>query len=130
LNILPKAALIFKFVTQIVNYKAMNIGDNIKRVREAKNFTQKEVIMAIDMGAAMYSRIESGKIEPSLTTLEKIAKALGVSLVELIQSDESLSDVNSVDKSLMEKVWLMEALNDEERKIIYTMLDAFIGKKN
>jgi hypothetical protein len=30
----------------------------------------------------------------------------------------------------MEKVWLMEALNDEERKIIYTMLDAFIGKKN
>jgi transcriptional regulator with XRE-family HTH domain len=108
----------------------MNIGDNIKRVREAKNLTQKEVIMAIDMGAAMYSRIESGKIEPSLTTLEKIAKALGVSLVELIQSDESLSDVNSVDKSLMEKVWLMEALNDEERKIIYTMLDAFIGKKN
>jgi len=127
---LPKAALIFKFVTQIVNYKAMNISDNIKRVREAKNLTQKEVIMAIDMGAAMYSRIESGKIEPSLTTLEKIAKALGVSLVELIQSDESLSDVNSVDKSLMEKVWLMEALNDEERKIIYTMLDAFIGKKN
>lgn len=119
----------FKFVAQIVNYKAMNIGDNIKRVREAKNLTQKEVIMAIDMGAAMYSRIESGKTEPSLTTLEKIAKALGVSLVELIQSDESLSDVNSVDKSLMEKVRLMEALNDEERKTIYTMLDAFIGKK-
>lgn len=113
----------------MVNYKAMNIGDNIKRVREAKNLTQKEVIMAIDMGAAMYSRIESGKTEPSLTTLEKIAKALGVSLVELIQSNESLSDVNSVDKSLMEKVRLMEALNDEERKTIYTMLDAFIGKK-
>ena len=113
----------------MVNYKAMNIGDNIKRVREAKNLTQKEVIMAIDMGAAMYSRIESGKTEPSLTTLEKIAKALGVSLVELIQSDESLSDVNSVDKSLMEKVRLMDALNDEERKTIYTMLDAFIGKK-
>ncbi len=113
----------------MVNYKAMNIGDNIKRVREAKNLTQKEVIMAIDMGAAMYSRIESGKTEPSLTTLEKVAKALGVSLVELIQSDESLSDVNSVDKSLMEKVRLMEALNDEERKTIYTMLDAFIGKK-
>lgn len=129
LNILLKAALIFKFVAQIVNHKAMNIGDNIKRVREAKNFTQKEVIMAIDMGAAMYSRIESGKTEPSLTTLEKIAKALGVSLVELIQSDESLSDVNSVDKSLMEKVRLMEALNGEERKTIYTMLDAFIGKK-
>jgi len=27
------------------------------------------------------------------------------------------------------KGWLMEALSDEERKTIYTMLDAFIGKK-
>ena len=107
----------------------MDIGSNIKRVREAKNLSQKEVITAIDMGAAMYSRIESGKTEPSLSTLEKIAKALGVSLVELIQTDESMNDVNSVDKSLMEKVRLMEALNDEERKTIYTMLDAFIGKK-
>jgi len=127
--ILLKRALIVNFVAQIVNYTAMDIGSNIKRVREAKNLSQKEVITAIDMGAAMYSRIESGKTEPSLSTLEKIAKALGVSLTELIQSDESMSDVNSVDKSLMEKVRLMEALNDEERKTIYTMLDAFIGKK-
>ena len=124
-----KRALIFNFVAYIVKYKAMNIGDNIKRVREAKNLNQKEVITAIDMGAAMYSRIESGKTEPSLSTLEKIAKALGVSLTELIQADESMSDVNSVDKSLMEKLRLMEALSDEERKTIYTMLDAFIGKK-
>ena len=77
----------------------MDIGSNIKRVRVAKNLSQKEVITAIDMGAAMYSRIESGKTEPSLSTLEKIAKALGVSLTELIQNDESMSDVNSVDKS-------------------------------
>ena len=117
------------FVALIVNYIAMDIGSNIKRVREAKKLSQKEVITAIDMGAAMYSRIESGKTEPSLSTLEKIAKALGVSLTELIQSDENMSDVNSVDKSLMEKVRLMEALNDEEQKTIYTMLDAFIGKK-
>lgn len=53
----------------------------------------------------------------------------GISLTELIQADESMSDVNSVDKSLMEKLRLMGALNDEERKTIYTMLDAFIGKK-
>ena len=54
---------------------------------------------------------------------------MGVSLVELIQSDKSMSDVNSVDKSLMEKLRLMKALNDEERKTIYTMQDTFIGKK-
>lgn len=29
----------------------------------------------------------------------------------------------------MEKVSLMETLNDEEKHTIYTMLDAFIGKR-
>ena len=38
-------------------------------------------------------------------------------------------DVNAVDKSLMENLRLMEAMKDEERKTIYTMLDEFIGKK-
>ncbi len=62
-------------------------------------------------------------------TLERIAKALGVSLAELFASTDELKEINSQDKTLMEKVSLIEALTDEERKTIYTMLDAFIGKK-
>ena len=72
----------------------MDIGTNIKRIREAKNLSQKEVIAAIDMGAAQYSRIEGGKTEPSVSTLERIAKALGVQLTELFAAEELL-DVNS-----------------------------------
>lgn len=49
--------------------------------------------------------------------------------MELIQTDESTNDISSVDKSLMEKVRLMEALNDEEQKNLDTMLDVFIVKK-
>ena len=58
----------------------MDISKNIKRVREAKGLSQKEVISAISMGAAQYSRIENGKTDPSVSTLIKIAKALGVSM--------------------------------------------------
>ena len=49
--------------------------------------------------------------------------------MEQIQSNESMIDVNAVDKSLMENLRLMEAMKDEERKTIYTMLDEFTGKK-
>lgn len=49
--------------------------------------------------------------------------------MEQIQSNKSKIDVKAVDKSLMEKLPLIEALKDEERKTIYTMLDEFIGKK-
>lgn len=106
----------------------MNIGENIKRIREAKKLSQKEVITAIGMGAAQYSRIENGKTDPSVSTLERVAQALGVELAELFTAD-TIQEVNSYDKTLMEKIRLMEGLSEDERKTIFTILDAFIGKK-
>ena len=107
----------------------MRIGDNIKRIRLAKNLSQKEVISSAKLDAAQYSRIENGKTDPSVTTLDRIAKALGVSLAELFAATDELKEINSQDKTIMEKVSLIEALTEEERKTIYTMLDAFTGKK-
>jgi transcriptional regulator with XRE-family HTH domain len=107
----------------------MNIGENIKRIRIAKNLSQKEVVMAAKIDTAQYSRIESSKRDPSVSTLEKIANALGVSLSELFASTDELKEVNSHDKTIMEKVALIETLSDDECKTIYNILDAFIGKK-
>lgn len=107
----------------------MDIAKKIKQIREAKGMTAKEVISAVDMGAAMYSRIETGKTEPSLTTLEKIAKALGVKLSDLFDTDDKMADVNSIDGSLMEKVKMIEALSEEEKKTVFSIVDAFTGKK-
>ena len=107
----------------------MDIGKNIKRIREAKKLSQKEVIAAIDMGAAQYSRIEGGKTEPSINTVERIAKALGVKLSELFASEEDLQDINSQDATIMEKVKLIESLSDQEKQTIFNILDAFVGKK-
>ncbi len=107
----------------------MDIGTNIKRIREAKNLTQKEVISAIGMGAAMYSRIESGKTEPSLTSLEKIARALGIRLAELFEADDALDEVHSYDASLMEKIQLIDSLEEPEKKMVFSFVDALVGKK-
>lgn len=107
----------------------MKTGDNIKRIRVAKGLSQKEVVATAKLDTAQYSRIENGKTDPSVGTLERIAKALGVSLAELFASTDELKEINSHDKSLMEKVSLIEALPEDERKTIYTMLDAFTGKK-
>jgi len=107
----------------------MEIAKKIKQIREAKAMTAKELISAIDIGVAMYSRIENGKTEPSLTTLEKIAKALSVKLSDFFTDDNALADVSSYDGSLMEKVKTIEALSDEEKKTVFSIVDAFVGKK-
>lgn len=107
----------------------MDIGKRIKSIREAKGMTAKEVISSVGMGAPMYSRIENGVNEPSLTTLEKIAKALGVKLSDIFDTDDKLADVNSYDASLMEKIKLVETLNEEEKKMVFSFVDALVGKK-
>ncbi|GCD80932.1 helix-turn-helix domain-containing protein [Schleiferia thermophila] len=101
----------------------------INSIREAKGKTAKEVISAVGMGAPMYSCIESGVNEPSLSTLEKIAKALGVKLSDLFDTDDKLADVNSYDAFLMEKIKLVETLNEEEKKMVSSFVDALVGKK-
>ncbi|MEL7124394.1 MAG: helix-turn-helix transcriptional regulator [Bacteroidota bacterium] len=107
----------------------MDIGSKIKGIREAKGLSQKQVITAIGMGAAQYSRIETGKTEPSLGSLEKIAQALGITLAELFADKEQPTEVNSTDKTLMEKVKLMESLEEKEKRTLFTILDAFVSKK-
>jgi transcriptional regulator with XRE-family HTH domain len=107
----------------------MEIGKKIKKVRESKGLSQKEVIAVAEIGSAMYSRIENGVNEPSLATLEKIAKALGVKLSDLFDDKNKFEDVNSYDSSIMEKVKTIETLSDDEKKTVFSIVDAFAGKK-
>ncbi|WP_221621832.1 helix-turn-helix domain-containing protein [Schleiferia thermophila] len=78
----------------------MKIGENIKRIRIAKKLSQKEVISVANLDSAQYSCIENGKTDPTVTTLEKIAKSLGVSLSDLFASTDELKEINSYDKSI------------------------------
>jgi transcriptional regulator with XRE-family HTH domain len=112
----------------IIN-NTMNIGDKIKKVREAKGFTQKQVAIMLEMDQSQYSKIENGKTDPTTSTLEKITKSLGIEVSELFASDDIFKDVNSADKTLMEKIRLLEQLDDKERVSIYNIVDGLFAKK-
>jgi transcriptional regulator with XRE-family HTH domain len=107
----------------------MDLGEKIKKVREAKGLSQKQVALACKMDTSNYSRIENNKTDPAFSSVVKIAKALGVELADLFKADTVLKDVNSLDKSLMEKMALIEQLDKKEKTAFYAVLDAFIGKK-
>jgi len=59
-------------------------------------------------------------VNHSFTTLEKIAKALGISISELLATTDKIREINSHNKFVMEKVSLIESLNDDE-KIPFTV---------
>jgi DNA-binding XRE family transcriptional regulator len=60
------------------------VGATIRRLRETKGMTQEELADAVGMMRNNISRIEAAKHRPTLETLERIAKALRVSVADLI----------------------------------------------
>lgn len=55
-----------------------NIGHQLSIARRRSNLTQAEVAKRAGTTVNHYAKIERGEVVPSLRTLEKIVKALGV----------------------------------------------------
>jgi transcriptional regulator with XRE-family HTH domain len=61
------------------------IAMRIKALRAKRQLTQGALAKRAGISHGYLARLETGRQDPTITTLEKIAKALRVSLVELVQ---------------------------------------------
>jgi transcriptional regulator with XRE-family HTH domain len=64
---------------------SIKLGKNLKRIRTAKKLSQGAIARSLEVHRAYISGIENGKRNPTLTTIQKLAEALGVSADELIK---------------------------------------------
>lgn len=62
-------------------------GENLRRIREAKGLTTREFADIAEIAYSQVWVLESGKGDPSLTTLIAIAKTLQVSPEELLPKE-------------------------------------------
>ncbi|MEV5882786.1 helix-turn-helix transcriptional regulator [Streptomyces sp. NPDC052020] len=68
-----------------IDREALRIGRRIREVREHHNLTQERVILAVPMNRAHYQAIEAGRANPTLRTLLRIARVIGVPLEDLVR---------------------------------------------
>lgn len=76
-------------------------GQRLKAVRESRGYHAKDVAEKIDVSQPTYSNYETGKINPSMQTLEKIAKVLNIStdyLIGLTDDDTTTFADHSLNK--------------------------------
>lgn len=106
----------------------MNIGERIKICRTNKGLSQKEVALNVGIDQAQYSRIESSKVEPTISSIEKIAEALNISVSDLFSEDKSI-DINSYDKSIIDRLKLLEELEETEKQSIFNIIDIAVSRK-
>ena len=76
------------------------------------------------------SRLENGHYQPSLDVLKKMMEIFGVSADYLINDGTDDYEVNIKDKSLAERMRLIEGLGEEERKALVLVIDSMLTKKS
>jgi transcriptional regulator with XRE-family HTH domain len=63
---------------------AARFARNVKQLREARGLTQQQIAKTAAVPRATWANLESGDANPTLSVLHRAARALGVSLEELI----------------------------------------------
>ena len=105
------------------------IGQKIKEIRKSKNLSQKQVALEMGIDQAQYSRIESGKVEPTISSLTKVAEAMGIKLSDFFSDDAKSYDVNAYDENLIAKLKMLDELDETERKSIFSIIDIAVSRK-
>jgi transcriptional regulator with XRE-family HTH domain len=61
------------------------IGSKLQAARKLKGITQQEIANRVGISRTYYSQIENGDRDPSATIITNIAKALGVSIADILK---------------------------------------------
>lgn len=69
----------------------MNFNEKLYKLRKEKNLTQEELAEALFVSRTAVSKWESGRGYPNIDSLKAIAKFFGVTVDELLSSDELLT---------------------------------------
>ena len=108
----------------------MDIGANIKKLREDRGIKQSEIADLVGMHRSNYSKIENGQIEISLAAVDKIADFFNISIDELVHMGQEIpKEINLEDKTTVEQVKLIQELDQEEKSMVFKIIETFLTKK-
>ncbi len=84
-SILSINAIVDNITSTYMAQISKKLGDNIKQIRLRRKMSQGDICRAIEMDRSYMSAIESGKKNVTIAIVEKIARALNVSVDELLK---------------------------------------------
>ena len=75
------------------NASSIDVGGRLRELREARNISMRALATKSGLSANALSMIERGKTSPSVSTLYKLAEALGVSITSFFGADAERKQV-------------------------------------
>lgn len=108
----------------------MSLADNIKTIREEKNFKQIEVANHIGVDKSAYSKIEKGLRSLTVDELQKMAQLFNLTTDQIINyNGEMPKEVFIEDKSVIEQMRLIQQLDEEDKQTIFRLIDKMLTNK-
>lgn len=99
----------------------MTIGERIKKIRQEKGLSQKELGKKINVSQQMIGQWETGKSNPKIETLRRIADTLKVGLWEIVELDQMDLDTRIQEIKKMVALLTPEGLEEFERLTIESL---------
>jgi len=99
----------------------MTLGEHITVLRKRKSLSQGDLGKAIGTSGDIIGRYERDEVNPSIEVVIKIADQLEVSIDYLVGKTDLL-----LDSGLTKRITDIQKLDEDERKHVFALLDAFI----
>ena len=117
------------------------INENIKNIRELKDYTQEYMALRLNMTQAGYSKIEKGVIALSCDKLQEIVSIFEMDLISIIEFESSLylksnysksrayeqGDLSNIERLYRDKIVLLEKLLDRTDNELKNYKDKYGG---
>ena len=104
----------------------MNVGEQIRRLRREKNFTQAELAERIGINKQNISRYESGKAEPRKSTLRKLAEVLEVTTEQLLSRGTEGENDLPEDPRLLNLLREVDRLPEKDKEALIRLMNIVV----
>lgn len=108
---------------------AMSLGDNLKKIREQKGLQQKQLAAEINVPYTSYNKVENNTRDITIEELERFAGYFGMTIDQVVHYDDRPVEVTIQDKPNFEQVNLINQLDEEDRNVVFKIIDTMLTKK-
>ncbi len=104
-----------------MDFNKKNFGLRLKEIRKGKGYTQENLCEKANIDTSNYSKIETGKVTPSLKALYSIIKGAEIEPNELFEY-EHLSNEKLLDKKIQE---MYSKYSINKKQLLYKIMRSF-----
>lgn len=116
----------------IVNklFMQVNFHQRLKQLKLEKGLSKGDLANLAGVHYSQIGRYEQTGVNPSADIMAKLANTLGVSSDFLMNGNlDNLAKNSLTDKELLNPFKAIESMEEEDKSVIKTLIDAFITKK-